>query len=338
MSTKTRHALILITLIAVLLGLVFYAFNDPEDSAPSPQAQQQITQEQSGTPPAEPTAETSAAVELTGVEVHSKSARRIRAIPDTRNATHEQDVIEAKKEINWESEFEAQNALESALGGDVDDAIAVSELTEYCRAGFDNEQQIQSGLRQTAKMVELGQPIPGILSQSTGETLQFRSFPEYENFILTRFAQCQSTKGMFNKNLRERLAQLADAGNVNARYLFAMWNPLPEGTGSDDLISWMSYQSLAMDYTWRNISEGEPLGMLAYGRSLEQAGHVYFTPVHKRYGPAFILAAYKCGLDNRSINQKITTMTGFWKQRDMNQAISQAEELSDQIVRSFCRG
>ena len=72
-----------------------------------------------------------------------------------------------------------------------------------------------------------------------------------------------------------------------------------------------------MDFTWQNIIAGEPLGLLAYGRSLEQAGHVYFTPVHSRYGPVFIMAAHKCGLENQIVNRKIGNMTGFWKKLNM---------------------
>ena len=335
-QTKIKQLLIPIALIAVVIVIVFFVLNDQSEPVPPREKVVQTGSELLDFLPIEPAEDSSEPDELTALESDFKAARRIKSEQIKTNESYKSDKFEAKSETDWKNEFEAQAELESALAGDIDDAIAVSELVGQCRAGYDNENSVQSGLSRLSQNVKQGRPLPGLLSTGTGETLQFKSFVEYEEFVWDRFAQCQSTRGMFDQNLRNRLEQMAEGGNVNARYLYAMWIPTQKGASTDDLINWMTYQSLAMEFTWRNIREGEPLGLLAYGRSLEQTGHVYFSPVHKRYGPAFILAAYKCGLDNRTVNQKVANMTGFWKQRNMLQSANQAEDLSDVIVNTFC--
>jgi len=336
MKAETKQSLIPIALILVVVALLFYIFTGEQDSTPTQETVAQKGTESVEITPEEVSEEASKEPdEREQVKPGSGTAKRIKARPDqTSKVTAPKS--EENSETEWGNDFVAESTLESALGGDINDSIAVSELTGQCRAGYDNEKSVQSNLTRRKQSVAKGQALPGIKLQSTGETLTFNKFDDYENYVWDRFAECQSTRGMFNKGLRERLAQLAEEGNVNARYLYAMWVPIPTGSNEDQLIEWMTYQSLAMDFTWQNIREGEPLGLLAYGRSLEQAGHVYFTPPHMRYGPVFIMAAHKCGLDNNIVNRKVDTMSGYWKTRKMTQMTNKVETLSDKLVKTFC--
>ena len=336
MPAKTSSPLIPIALIVVVIMVAFYVFNQQQTPEPIPKAPVQEEQEVVATMPDIPEQDIQTGDESSIVERDRGIARRIKANQPRTNKPYPKDTVKTKPDTDWENEFEAENSIEAALAGDIDNAIEITELVGFCRAGYENEQRVQSELSRFSKSVAQGGAVPSPFSPGIGQKLQFKNFAEYEQFTWNRFAQCQASSGKFNQALRERLTQLAEAGNVNARYLYAMWIPNLGSSSSDDLINWMTYQSNAMEFTWRNIREGEPLGLLAYGRSLEQSGHIYFTPRHMRYGPAFILAAYKCGLDNFTVNQKVNNMTGNWKQRNMIQPANQAETLSDKIANTFC--
>lgn len=336
MKTETIRSLIPIALILTLVLLLFYIFSGKQDPEPVEETVVQQRTETSDPPPMEaPVQADQEPAKPDPVKSGSGTAKRIKVRPDQTSRVSQPEKTE-ESAPDWGSSFDAKNTLESALAGDINDTIAVSELTGQCRAGYDNEQHVKSNLELRKQTVLKGQAVPTIKLQSTGEDLKFKNFDDYETYVWDRYAECQSTRGMLDKSMRDRLAQLAEEGNVQARYMYAMWVPIPKGSDEDQLIEWMTYQSLAMDFTWQNIIEGEPLGLLAYGRSLEQAGHVYFTPPHMRYGPAFIMAAYKCGLDNNIVNRKVSNMTDFWKTRKMTQMTNKAETLSDKLVKTYC--
>jgi hypothetical protein len=240
-------------------------------------------------------------------------------------------------DIDWQDEFVARDVFESALAGDEDDVISVSDLLLQCLGMATDEKHIVTMLNRMSDKVKAGNPIPTFTIPSTGENLQFASFMEFEEFQLKRFDQCQATRGMFDKAARDRLEEQARNGSITARFLYAMWLPDQNENTQAGLIEWITYQSLAWDFTWANIREGEPLGLLAYGRSLEQSGTIYFTPRHYSYGPALILASQKCGLNNQTVDQKVSNLTSYWAERKMTQRLNHTESLSDQIADMFCR-
>ena len=237
---------------------------------------------------------------------------------------------------DWEIEEVAREALDSALDGNIDDAIAVSDLIRQCRVGFDSEQHVQNQLNVMAKRVNQGKSIPSSFHIGSGESVSFTTIQEYEVFMWTRFEQCDATKGMFDQPLRERLIQLAQNGNVSARYMFAMWLPKIVNMSETQMTDWLIYQNLALEFTWQNINEGELLGLLAYGQSLETVSPPYFTTRNRNYGQAFILAAERCGLENSSVAKKVDSIEKMWSQRQMSQYLSNIEKLSDEILDMFC--
>ena len=91
-----------------------------------------------------------------------------------------------------------------------------------------------------------------------------------------------------------------------------MWPPDQEKTARNQLIVWLEYTSKAMDFTWKNISEREPLGLLAFGQSLEAPTAYCFTVRNPVYGQAFILAAEKCGLNNQMVTTKVGNLQESW--------------------------
>jgi hypothetical protein len=335
MQAGSKQILIQIVLIAVVIAIAYYVFSEPEQPAKRPvtsvKNEQQVEQvpevvDEKGSDLSEPV----------GVESAQSTSKRIKHVPDSRVTPYKADKNNVNEEINWENEYDANMALESALSGDIDATISVGVLVGQCRAGYDNEQVVQSGIARMTQNAKQGKPLPGLFMGGTGETRQFKTPAEYETFVWDQYAQCQSSRGMFDKGFRDRLLDMAEGGNVNARYLYAMWIPTQAASNNQDLVAWMTYQSHAMDFTWQNIREGEPLGLLAYGQSLVQSGHVYFTPPHMRYGPAFIMAAHKCGLDNSMVNQKVGNMNDMWKQRNMERISNRATSMSEMLAKTFC--
>jgi hypothetical protein len=339
MSNPNKNWLVLILLMAVIFaaGLFFGKKQAVPEGPGSVIAQQEAT----GVPDQsieaiEPEPEGDDGFK-TAVSSDGKSSYRVRAGEGKSASRSDRERKPPRMFVDWEDEYESRDVLESAVGGDEDDAIAIGELVMQCRATYTSEQQLQSAMDRMSQNVAKGNPLPQILIPGSGETLKFTNFVEYENVTWERFAECQATAGMFDSALRDRLAAEARAGSATARFLYSMWLPKQHEINSQRLIEWITYQSNAWDFTWANIREGEPLGLLAYGRSLEQSGSIYFTPRHMNYGPAFILASQKCGLDNNTIEQKVTNMTSYWNDRRMTQRFNQATTLSDEIAKMFCQ-
>lgn len=331
-------------LLIVFMGGIFVAgvFFGEKEAEPETEPVAVVEQEVPDTPAPMPELEPETGQDeegyKTAISSDGKSSYRVRAgtASSANRPQRAADNTPARIAIDWEDEFVAQDVLESAIVGDIDDAVSVGELIMQCRSTYSSEQQLQSAMNRIGQSVGQGNPIPHILVPGTGETMKFNNFTEYENISWQRFAECQATDGMFDGRLRDRLAEEARAGSVTARFLYAMWLPKQHEINSQRLIEWITYQSNAWDFTWANIREGEPLGLLAYGRSLEQSGSIYFTPRHLNYGPAFILAAQKCGMQNQILDEKINNITGYWQDRRMMQRLNQATNLSDEIARMFC--
>ena len=108
---------------------------------------------------------------------------------------------------------------------------------------------------------------------ASGEFRQFESTDQYSDFLWQRFEQCSSIRDRLEGNLRGDLARMAENGSVTARYLYAMWPPASYlGSAELDVMQdWLEYQDRALEFTWQNLFEHEPLGLLAMGQSFASA-------------------------------------------------------------------
>jgi hypothetical protein len=121
------------------------------------------------------------------------------------------------------------------------------------------------------------------------------------------YDQCLVIRSIFKNDLHKQIARQAAKGNKVARYLYAMWPPSLGGrfrTGK--MPEWLEYQNQALAYTWKNIDEGEPLGLLAFGQSFSNSSGGLFTPINLRYAQVFFLAANKCGLESAWLETEIS--------------------------------
>ena len=333
MQFGKKQQLMLIALFAAMIVTFFYLTNNTKNSAQ--EAVSQVGSEPSDTLPETAIASSPEPQAISGADPDSPTsyAKRIKAGKYSEKPSR---IIESRTDIDWENQLVAQTVLESALADNVDDTIAVSELIRQCGRRFDNERQIKRELDRVALSIAEGNPVQSTFLSGTGEPFKFGKLSDYEEFMWTRFAQCNSTRSMFDRGLRDRLDRLAESGNVSARYLYAMWPPNQEKTARNQLIAWLEYTSKAMDFTWKNISEREPLGLLAFGQSLEAPTALYFTVRNPVYGQAFILAAEKCGLNNQMVMKKASNMEESWKQPRMAEYFTQMQSWTDEIVEMFC--
>jgi hypothetical protein len=338
-TQNTRWLFLAILMAVIFFSGLFFGKKQAGPVEPAAQTEQKTTPEESGdTPEVGETGDPANDEETLVLSSDGKTSYRVKAGKRSATSTMTAPLDKAPRlAIDWVNEFESRDVFESALAGDEDDVIAVSDLLLQCLGMSTDERSIETQLTRMSANAKAGNPMPTVSIPSTGENLKFSNFMEFEEFQLSRFDQCQATRGMFDSQARARIEELARSGSVTARFLYAMWVPVQHESNEDGLIEWITYQSLAWDFTWANIREGEPLGLLAYGRSLEQSGTIYFTPRHYNYGPAFILASQKCGLVNQTVDQKVGNLTSYWSEKKMTQRLNQAETLSDQIADMFCR-
>ncbi len=113
-----------------------------------------------------------------------------------------------------------------------------------------------------------------------------------------RFQACPAILNSLN-TAREDFERLARAGDVVARYFYAMWPPNLAMEPSP-LLAQTEWELQAKDFTLQNIDSGEPLGLLALGTSYQYG---IFTPRSMPMGIGLLMAASSCGLVHEPTEQ-----------------------------------
>lgn len=260
--------------------------------------------------------------------VGRKRAKRLVFIPD-----NNPDRSQSDREIDVEFQHSVNQMVESSLTGKKEGAIALSQLFNQCSVEFEHEAQIRSRLQMTD---QTGFNPQAHYSLGNGEMRKFESVEAYEIFLWERFDQCRVIRNIFVGNLHERISLLADYGNPVARYLFAMWPPSGGMLGTDNMSEWLEYQSQALEYTWQNIDEHEPLGLLAFGQSFRSSRPGFFTAVKHQYAQAFLMAAKKCGLSSLWLDAEISKIKERLNRGYGGGTHEQIEGPSDEIKKLFC--
>ena len=180
--------------------------------------------------------------------------------------------------------------LDSALGGNIEDAVSVLKYLEYCNGAERNEQSLNSRiqLRGANPYGDLK-----IYQRVFNETVVFDRYEEWVAAKQRQYQECRITRHLFGSDLRSRLESQALNGDVLARFMYAMWSPPYPKHDPYKLIEGMGYTSLAYQFTIQNINEKEPLGLLAIGLSFRSGK---FTPRRVKFGRILMLAAQKCSV------------------------------------------
>lgn len=238
------------------------------------------------------------------------------------------------REIDLAFQESTKEILESALKGNTENAINFVGLTRQCLATLaQSEAQLKRNLD---SYLQRGFNPERAHYMSNGEFMQFESFEQYENHMWKQFDQCNSTSTLRNNDLRKRIARLAENGHVTARYLFAMWPPTAVAFNSDSIIDWLDYQNLALEFTWQNIEEGEPLGLLAYSQSFATFQVKYFTPSNSHYAEVFLLTAKVCGLTSTWVDEKLSKIGQRWDKQSRQDHFENLHSSADELKEMLC--
>lgn len=193
--------------------------------------------------------------------------------------------------------------VEAALEGDIDRLVELTRLIGNCRFGMQSEDQVQQRLDRIAQ-ANAHNPDGPVLPGRGGGSVEFRSFEDLETEMWSRYDQCQVAGEVLDETLYEQVLRLAESGLPSARYLYAVWPPDQGSPLSVDTLAMLEYQSLALEYTWLNLQQRDPLGLLAMAQSYGARRQSFFTPTNPLQGQVFRLAAMKCGIENDWLEER----------------------------------
>ena len=261
--------------------------------------------------------------------VATNLARNIVFVPD-----NNLDRSQAEEELKSEFQQSVDKLVKSSLEGVVEDSINIGRLMNQCGGVPRTEKQIQNNLQNVNKKFRARKK----WDVGSGENMSFESFGEYEVFMQDKYEKCRDIRSVFSSDLHKEIALLAAAGNKNARYLFAMWPPLNGGrfrTGK--MPEWLEYQNQALAYTWQNVDEGSPLGLLAFGQSFAYTGGGFFTPMNLRYAQVFFLASKKCGLQSEWLESEVSKYIVDLSSDISGSKLNRTEIQADELTALFCQ-
>ena len=230
---------------------------------------------------------------------------------------------------------EMREMLDRALDGQVGDAVALAEQIKNCNSGFESSVQLESILDNWRDQVLFTQPVSFSIG---GMVLTAHSFEELSGVMRLQLSQCLALREAATVSEHQRLTRLALEGDRIARYLYAMWPPNKDWVGEVEWENWLDYQDLATKFTWDNIAENEPLGVLALAQSYAGGMVAYFTPNNPELGELLFLTAFKCGVSAPWLDQKIGHIIDRNEKTELARpgGLKRLNQSSEEMVQIFC--
>lgn len=224
--------------------------------------------------------------------------------------------------------------VEKALAGGTDELVALSRLLSQC-SRLNSEDQVLRRLERMARFE--GQFPGGPRGRADGGSVEFRSFEDMESDTWARFDECQAAREVLDEDLYEQIERLAAQGVPAARYLYAVWAPAQDAFGSVSALELLEYQTRALEYTWANMEQRDPLGLLAMSQSYSAFRPSLFTPSNPVQGQVFLLAAMKCGIDNDWLAERAVEFgQGFSRFQAENTSLPSLDEDAASLAGMFC--
>ena len=228
--------------------------------------------------------------------------------------------------------------VDAAIDGQVDELIQITRLINDCRRGFNSEEQLQQRLDFMAQRGARSGDMPSRGGRGGGGgSVEFQSFEELEASLWNQYDRCQVSKEVLDETLHEQIERLAESGLASARYLYAVWPPGEDMLEVVDTLEMLEYQSLALEYTWMNMNEREPLGLLAMAQSYGSMRTPMFTPPNRIQSQVFLLASMKCGIDNKWLEERSLNFgQGFSRFQGQNTEMPSLDEDAAALAEMFC--
>jgi len=254
----------------------------------------------------------------------------------------EQDLANATLDLpssGNEKSDRLRNRVETALEGDIDGLIDVSRLINRCGRGMNSEEQLQARLDRAAQSHSRNPDGPIMPSRGGGGggSVEYKSFEDMEADMWARFDECQVVKNVLDESLYEQVQRLAETGLPSARYLYAIWPPDQDSLIAMDTLELFEYQSLALEYTWMNMQQRDPLGLLAMSQSYGANRPSMFTPRNPIQAQVFRLASMKCGINNKWLTDRALNFgQGFSRFQGQNTEMPSLDEDAAALAEKFC--
>lgn len=252
----------------------------------------------------------------------------------TPEAADEAQPLTAEQQV-IRQQIEAE--IETALAGDDFEAIALGNLLRECQVVPRSQQRITQSIAHAARSFTNGEPPKQF--RPTGTPVQFESIEAFEDYQWNTFSRCQAARDLTNESFWERLVREADAGNPIARYLFAILpnNPALQGMGFDLWDEALQHSDQARHYTWRNLEDREPLGLLALAQTEGTISR--YTAAAGSTRTVLLLAAVKCGLETPDLLQMVDQRLQQMQRVKLTHpnALEQLNTASDEAKRMFCK-
>lgn len=323
-----------VLIVALVVGLVAWYLNTPGENAGLAPMDDVVEQTKPET--ALPAIGDSAEPEQPEPRQTMSPAKRIR-----HGTAVEQKLENAEIEtppLGNEKSDKLLQKVNAAMDGQIDELIQITRLINDCRRGFNSEEQLQQRLDFMAQRGAQSGNLPARGGRGGGGgSVEFQSFEELEASLWKQYDQCQVSKEVLDESLHEQIERLAESGLASARYLYAVWPPGEDMLEVVDTLEMLEYQSLALEYTWMNMNEREPLGLLAMAQSYGSMRTPMFTPPNRIQSQVFLLASMKCGIDNKWLEERSLNFgQGFSRFQGQNTEVPSLDEDAVALAEMFC--
>ena len=269
--------------------------------------------------------------------VNMSPARRIR-----HGTAIEQDLSNAVIDLPPTGNVETdrlQKRVEAALDGHVDSLIGISRKINQCSVGMSSEERFQARLDRAAKSFARNPNAPIFSARGShgGGGVQYKSFEDLEADMWARFDECQVVRDVMDETLHEQVTRLAESGLPSARYLYSVWPPDQDSLLAVNTLEVLEYQSLALEFTWMNMQERNPLGLLAMSQSYNAFRPPMFTPRNVVQSQVFRLASMKCGIDNEWLTDRaLNFQQGTGRFQAEHTGMPSLDEDAEILAERFC--
>lgn len=340
MRSKSRSAVFLIVGGGILV-ILLWAWMRADGTAPEggDQASAAIVAETAGLPAEE--AESSTA---SGLDPAPPARAQTSSGTSTSEATTPSNssapTDEPPKPLSAEQLIvlrDVESDLAAAFAGDHNEAVALAGFLNQCQFTFRDRSRVEQSIARAERSFAEGKPLTQF--RPSGPAQQFETLEAFESDQWDTFFRCDAARTLITDDFWDRLEQQADAGNPAARYLFAtlMRDPPSRDFAFDRWDEELELREQAREYTWRNLEEREPLGLLALANS--EGASMRFNFGRASTIGVLVLAAIKCGLSTPELLQSADQILQQVERLSNTQPelLEQLNNASDEAKRMFCK-
>ncbi len=283
------------------------------------------------------------AAEMSGLELRPEPNKEQGLEKESRIASDtntSNDASTAFEPLSAEQEVvlrDVESSISAALSGDQNEALELASFLNQCQFTFHDRTRVEQSIARAERSFAEGKPLTQFRPSSPAQ--QFDTLQDFESSQWDTFFRCEAARRLVNDDFWSDLEAQADAGNPVARYLFAtLIRESPAAKLAFE--NWdeeLQRREQSREYTWRNLDEREPLGLLALveleGWGFAMRGNSISN------NSVLILAAVKCGLSTPDLLQSVDQLLQMAERLEKSQpgALERLNTASDEARRMFCK-